>query len=158
MSVYATSNQGSLTRNSIKQESSVVHIDEVNVSDASRSSSISLDALTMVASNDGHMSYRVVRVIDTARRIQKKLVREVEEVTHNHFQTINLNGYLEYISDERLTHMPPKGSQWDRVLKSAEFFGLQLDEYSRHIQSFIEGCSLVRDTALATCYLLLEVN
>ncbi|KXH26438.1 hypothetical protein CSIM01_12272 [Colletotrichum simmondsii] len=158
MSVYATSNQGSLARNSTKQESSVVHIDEVNVSDASRSSSISLDALTMVASNDGHTSYRVVRVIDTARRIQKKLVREFEEVTHNHFQTIDLNAYLAYISDERLTHMPPKGSQWDRVLKSAEFFGLQLDEYSRHVQSFIEGCSLVRDTALATCYLLLELG
>ncbi|OHF00475.1 hypothetical protein CORC01_04225 [Colletotrichum orchidophilum] len=158
MSVYATSNQASLARNSIKEESSVVHIDEVNVSDASRSSSISMDALTMVASNEGHVSYRVVRVIDTARRIQKKLVREVEEVTHNHFQSIDLDTYLAYISDERLTHMPPKGSQWDRVLKSAEFFGLQLDEYSRHIQSFIEGCSLVRDTALATCYLLLELG
>ncbi|WQF85619.1 Putative tetratricopeptide-like helical domain superfamily [Colletotrichum destructivum] len=159
MSVYTSSNQPSLAKHSIKEEEpSAVHVDDVANSDTSRSSSISLDALTMVASHEAHTSYKIVRVIDTARRIQKKLVREVEEVSHQHFQSIDLEAYLAYIADERLVHMPPKGSQWDRVLKSAEFFGLQLDGYSRHIQSFIEGCTLVRDTALATCYLLLELG
>ncbi|KAK1988876.1 hypothetical protein LZ30DRAFT_812994 [Colletotrichum cereale] len=158
MSVYTPTNQASLARHSIKEEPGAPHIEDISNSDTSRSSSISLDALTMVASNEAHMSYKIVRVIDTARRIQKKLVREVEEVSHQHFQSIDLEAYLAYIADERLVHMPPKGSQWDRVLKSAEFFGLQLDGYSRHIQSFIEGCTLVRDTALATCYLLLELG
>ncbi|GKT45434.1 uncharacterized protein ColSpa_05615 [Colletotrichum spaethianum] len=158
MSVYTPSSQPSLAKHSIKEESGASHVEDIANSDTSRSSSISLDALTMVASNEAHTSYKVVRVIETARRIQKKLVREVEEVSHQHFQSIDLEAYLAYIADERLVHMPPKGSQWDRVLKSAEFFGLQLDGYSRHIQSFIEGCTLVRDTALATCYLLLELG
>ncbi|EFQ34757.1 uncharacterized protein GLRG_09901 [Colletotrichum graminicola M1.001] len=158
MSVYTPTNQPSLARHSIKEEPSASQAEEMVTSDTSRSSSISLDALTMVASNEAHMSNKIVRVIDTARRIQKKLVREVEEVSHQHFQSIDLEAYLAYIADERLVHMPPKGSQWDRVLKSAEFFGFQLDGYSRHIQSFIEGCTLARDTVLATCYLLLELG
>ncbi|KDN64152.1 hypothetical protein CSUB01_02745 [Colletotrichum sublineola] len=158
MSVHTANNNPSLARHSIKEESGASHVEDIAISDTSRSSSISLDALTMVASNEAQISYKIVRVIDTARYIQKKLVREVEEVSHQHFQSIDLEAYLAHIADERLVHMPPRGSQWDRVLKSAEFFGLQLDGYSRHIQSFIEGCTLVRDTALATCHLLLELG
>ncbi|KAK2027356.1 hypothetical protein LX32DRAFT_694858 [Colletotrichum zoysiae] len=138
MSIYTPTNQPSLARNSIKEEPGASHVEEIVISDTSRSSSISLDALTMVASNEAHMSHKVVRAIDTARRIQKKLVREVKEVSRQHFQSIDLEAYLAYIADERLVHMPPKGSQWDR--------------------SFIEGFALVRDTALATCYLLLELG
>ncbi|KAK1996293.1 hypothetical protein LX36DRAFT_723508 [Colletotrichum falcatum] len=156
MSVYTPTNQPSLAKHSIKEEPGASHVEDAPVSDASRSSSISMDALTMVGSNEAHMSHKIVRVIDTARRIQKKLMREFEEVSQQLIQSIDLEAYLAHIADERLVHMPPKGSQWDRVLKSAEFFAFQLDGYSRHIQSFIEGCTLVRDTALATCYLLLK--
>ncbi|OLN98018.1 hypothetical protein CCHL11_06795 [Colletotrichum chlorophyti] len=154
MSIF-TSRAASLVKNSIKGEIVVSH-EEVASSDSS--SVTSNEALTMVNSNELSSGFKLIRVLDTAKWIMKKFTRELEDVTVRRFETMDLNAYLAYIADERLVHMPARGSQWDRVLKKAEFFGLQLDDFANHIKVFVDGCGSIRDTALVGCHLLLELG
>ncbi|KAF9874692.1 hypothetical protein CkaCkLH20_07829 [Colletotrichum karsti] len=97
-------------------------------------------------------------VSEMAQFVKSKIVRELEDVPKSHFEKIDLETYLEYIGDERLIHMPSKGSQWDRVLKEAEFFGIQLDDFASNLRQVIPEWQNVRNTALASCYLLLELG
>ncbi|KAL7917464.1 hypothetical protein ACQKWADRAFT_325715 [Trichoderma austrokoningii] len=53
------------------------------------------------------------------------------KVTH-----INLEYYLEYISNERLRRMPARSSAWDRVLHAAQFFGLHISDFGDKLNTF----------------------
>ncbi|RYP75455.1 hypothetical protein DL771_002340 [Monosporascus sp. 5C6A] len=101
-------------------------------------------------------STRMTRVVETARHVERKIAHEVEDVDGNHFELVDLQRYLDHIGDEREKHMPYRGSQWDRVLKEAEFFGLMLADFTAEVSSFIPNSVEIRDTALTSCYLLLE--
>lgn len=101
---------------------------------------------------------QVTRTIETAKRVRSRLVRELEDVDDAYLKRIDLQAYLGYIADERIIHMPKRGSQWDQVLKEAEFFGLQIDEFTAAVKDFVADTTTIRDTALASCYLLLEVT
>ncbi|KAI1808830.1 hypothetical protein F4811DRAFT_566456 [Daldinia bambusicola] len=101
---------------------------------------------------------QVTRAIETAKKVRSRIVHELEDVDDVYFKRINLQHYLEYIADERMIHMPKRGSLWDQVLKEAEFFGLQIDEFTVAVEDFIVDSATVRDTALASCYLLLELG
>ncbi|KAI1097860.1 hypothetical protein F4804DRAFT_147420 [Jackrogersella minutella] len=101
---------------------------------------------------------QVTRTIETTRRVRSRLVRELDDVDDAYLKRIDLQVYLGYIADERIIHMPKRGSQWDQVLKEAEFFGLQIDEFTTAVKEFITDSTTIRDTALASCYLLLELG
>ncbi|RYO85600.1 hypothetical protein DL766_009436 [Monosporascus sp. MC13-8B] len=102
------------------------------------------------------LSTRTTRVVETAKKVERKIVYEVEDVEGNHFERVDLQRYLDHIGDEREKHMPYRGSQWDRVLKEAEFFGLMLADFAAEVSSFVPNSVEIQDTALASCYLLLE--
>jgi hypothetical protein len=70
---------------------------------------------------------------------------------------MDIRGFLEYISDERLIHMPKRGSEWDRVLSTAQFFGLQITAFASKIDTFAAGAHSSASAALASCQVLLEV-
>ncbi|KAI0880243.1 uncharacterized protein GGS22DRAFT_175508 [Annulohypoxylon maeteangense] len=101
---------------------------------------------------------QVTRTIETTRRVRSRLVRELDDVDDAYLKQIDLQVYLGYIADERIIHMPKRGSQWDQVLKEAEFFGLQIDEFTTAVKDFITDSTTIRDTALASCYLLLQLG
>ncbi|KAI2602069.1 hypothetical protein GGR54DRAFT_625758 [Hypoxylon sp. NC1633] len=101
---------------------------------------------------------QVTRTIETTKRVRTRLVRELDDVDDAYLKKIDLQSYLGYIADERIIHMPRRGSQWDLVLKEAEFFGLQIDEFTCAVEDFIADTTTIRDTALASCYLLLELG
>ncbi|KAI1370309.1 hypothetical protein F4677DRAFT_451529 [Hypoxylon crocopeplum] len=101
---------------------------------------------------------QVTRTIETAKRVRSRLVRELDNVDDAYLKRIDLQFYLGYIADERIIHMPKRGSQWDLVLKEAEFFGLQIDEFTTAVKDFVADSTTIRDTALASCYLLLELG
>jgi hypothetical protein len=98
------------------------------------------------------------RAHEVASKTRARIVCELEDVTESYFETTDPDSYFEYIADERLTHMPARGSQWDRVLKEAEFFGYQISNFASHLDAFVKEWQLVRDIALASCKLLLEVH
>ncbi|KAI0383350.1 hypothetical protein F5Y04DRAFT_287492 [Hypomontagnella monticulosa] len=101
---------------------------------------------------------QVTRTIETTRRVRSRLVHELEDVDDAYLERIDLQTYLGYIADERIIHMPKRGSQWDQVLKEAEFFGLQIDEFTTAVKDFVADTTTIRDTALASCRLLLELG
>ncbi|KPM41066.1 hypothetical protein AK830_g5479 [Neonectria ditissima] len=71
---------------------------------------------------------------------------------------MDLRSYLQYISDECLIHMPRRGSDWDRVLSTAQFFGLQIWFFGTKINAFVPGCTGSSAAALASCQVLLEIG
>ncbi|KAI1466225.1 uncharacterized protein F4812DRAFT_100514 [Daldinia caldariorum] len=101
---------------------------------------------------------QVTHAMETARKVRSRIVHEFGDVEDVHLERINLQYYIKYIADRRRTHIPKRGSQWDQVLKEAEFFGLQIDEFTLAVEDFIVDSTTVRDTALASCYLLLELG
>ncbi|KAL8722646.1 MAG: hypothetical protein Q9181_007437, partial [Wetmoreana brouardii] len=68
---------------------------------------------------------------------RRKFVTEIDEVHESDIQNTTIEGFLEFIERERLTYMPHRGSHWDKVLKWAEFFALQVAGYASALQSFV---------------------
>lgn len=101
-------------------------------------------------------SIQVTRVIDTSKNIRDHICK-LGDYTENYFKTLDLESYLEYISDERLIHMPRRGSDWDRVLRTAQFFGLQLWSFGSNIGHFCPGTEAASITALGSTQILLQV-
>ncbi|KAK7928661.1 hypothetical protein PG985_005659 [Apiospora marii] len=99
-----------------------------------------------------------VRVYEEALKVRKRVFRDVHDVDDKHFDCVNLESYLAFIADERLIHMPKKGSRWDCVLQEAEFFGILIDEFSTTVTGLVPENSFVRDTALGGCQMLLELG
>ncbi|XXH04135.1 hypothetical protein Hte_010548 [Hypoxylon texense] len=127
-----------------------------SASDVNTSSSTIVRSTTQSESRSTRI--QVTRTIETAKRVRSRLVRELDDVDDAYLKRIDLQAYLGYIADERIIHMPKRGSGWDQVLKEAEFFGLQLDEFTTAVKDFMTDSTTVRDTALASCYLLLELG
>lgn len=138
--------------NGVKHNSTTASSNEV---DTTSSTTVRTSSYTQSKSST---RIQVTRTIETAKRVRSRLVRELEDVDDAYLKRIDLQSYLGYIADERIIHMPKRGSQWDLVLKEAEFFGLQMDEFTSAVQDFITDSTTIRDTALASCYILLEVS
>ena len=86
-----------------------------------------------------------------------KFVAEFDQVDDDYIQTMTIDGFLEYIERQRLTHMPHRGSRWDKVLKWAEFFGLQVSAYAKAIESFVPDSQSAAKLMWAASRTLLEV-
>lgn len=99
----------------------------------------------------------VTIVREKAKLIKTRMIQELD-VDRDYFERIDLDAYLEFIAEERLIHMPHKGSGWDRILKAAEYFGLQIDTFANSVSAFVSESKLASETALASCQLLLEVR
>ncbi|KAI4243543.1 MAG: hypothetical protein LQ352_006999, partial [Teloschistes flavicans] len=68
---------------------------------------------------------------------RRKFLAEMEDVQESDIHEITIDGFLEFIERQRLTYMPHRGSHWDKVLKWAEFFALQISGYATALQSFV---------------------
>ncbi|KAH7159579.1 hypothetical protein B0J13DRAFT_465653 [Dactylonectria estremocensis] len=96
-----------------------------------------------------------VRVRDVTRKVLDDICR-LPAYSPVFVKEMNLRSYLQFISNERLIHMPPRGSEWDRVLSLAQFFGLQLWFFGTKIETFAPGSKSTAGAALAACQVLLE--
>jgi hypothetical protein len=94
------------------------------------------------------------KVIET----QKRFIHEFHHVDEQYIEGIAIEGILDYIEQERLTHMPHQGSKWDRVLKWAEFFALQVSAYESAVSSFVPDSKLASKLIWAASRVLLEVR
>ena len=114
-------------------------------------------------SSDGHKSLsspsfeKLTVVSETMTIVRRELVQKIEDVETSYFEDINLDSYLKFITRERLTRIPHRGSTWDRVLKNAEFFGVQISAYSDSVDHFVFDAQAALQTALGNCRLLIEV-
>lgn len=121
-------------------------------------------ALTHTNGHNGHttapasedMSY-FTRVSDVFRSVTRRIVR-LDDYDEKYVKETDLRAYLNFISDERLIHMPRRGSDWDRVLSNAQFFGFQIWLFGKKIDSYVPGGKESAAAALASCQILLEVG
>jgi hypothetical protein len=100
---------------------------------------------------------RFDRVRDVFRSVTSLIGRSAD-YSEQAVKETDFRAYLHFISDERLIHMPRRGSDWDRVLSNAQFFGLQVWLFGKKIESYIPGGRDSAAAALASCQVLLEVR
>lgn len=111
--------------------------------------------LTRTTTNGSiHPESRVSEVVQYVKGLFSKL----GDYEVNMLRQADLESYLRYIADERLIHMPRKGSDWDRVLRTAQFFGLQIWRFGEKVGKFAPESREAAGSALASCTLLLEVR
>ncbi|KIH86404.1 hypothetical protein SPBR_08725 [Sporothrix brasiliensis 5110] len=111
-------------------------------------------SLTRTTTNgSSHPESRVAEVVHYVKGLFSKL----GDYEVNMLRQADLETYLQYIADERLIHMPRKGSDWDRVLRTAQFFGLQIWRFGEKVGKFAPESRAAAGSALASCHLLLEV-
>lgn len=96
------------------------------------------------------------RLTEVTRTVKKLIVR-LDDYDEAFVTEMDIRDYLQYISDERLIHMPRRGSDWDTVLSTAQFFGLQVYTFGQKIEKFVHGGHASVSAALASCQVLLEV-
>ncbi|KAL9094753.1 MAG: hypothetical protein Q9165_003024 [Trypethelium subeluteriae] len=142
-----------------------VAVNEVNVSDSDGSSQYA-EAQTITQQSTisrkqtvtRTASFQFTRVVEITRSIRRRIIEELEDVNDHYFDTTDHESYVEFISNERLMHMPSKGSEWDQVLKAAEFFGEQICAFGAHVSHFVPENRYVSNTALSSCWMLLELG
>ena len=120
--------------------------------DAASEYSVEVNGGTLTRQTTQYSSVR-----ETTRCVRETVIHELPDVKHTRFSHMNIESFLEYITHERLTNMPHRGSRWDKVLKSAEYFALQISAYGETVEKFVMDSKEAVDLALGNCYLLLEV-
>ncbi|KAH8670231.1 hypothetical protein BGZ60DRAFT_375664 [Tricladium varicosporioides] len=94
----------------------------------------------------------------TVSSTQAQLITEISHVNENYLESIALETFVDYIESQRLTHMPRQGSRWDKVLKWAEFFALQISRYAAAVESFIPESHAASHLICAACRILVELG
>lgn len=138
----------------------VTPISDGEHSDSERTASLADETFsatsTVAQSQLSTVTVQLTRVLETSKEIRRRIYK-FGDYTETYFKHVDIESYLEYISDERLIHMPRRGSDWDRVLKSAQFFGLQLWGLGANVGDFCFGAHQASITALGSTQILLEV-
>jgi len=87
-----------------------------------------------------------------------RLISDLDYVDDNYIDSLTVQSFLEYIQDQRLIHMPQRGSRWDKVLNWAEFFALQISGYEKVLSSFVPETKSAAKLIWAGCRVLIEVR
>lgn len=109
--------------------------------------------------NHQHFSsdQQVTILQDTITATKHSFCTHFDSWTENSLDVSTIEGFLEYIEYERLTHIPHRGSTLDRVLKWAEYFAIQVSGYARAVAPFIAGSDIAAQLILEGSKALLEV-
>ena len=116
---------------------------------------------TMTSSSETYVSFsreqQITILQETVTSTRGKLVSAFSYVNEGYIHSMTIDGFLEYIERQRLTYMPHRGSRWDKVLKWAEFFGLQVSGYAKAVESFIPESKVAAQLIWTAARTLLEV-
>ena len=103
-------------------------------------------------------TFSEVSVVSHTWKQSRSRVKSALGVDDGVFQDMTIDVFMEYISTERLTNMPHRGGRWDKVLKCAEYFALQLSAYQELVHKFARDSEAALRFALGCCRLLLDVS
>ena len=65
---------------------------------------------------------QVTLLKETVIITRRKFITEFDHVDDADIQGLTIEGVLQFIERQRLTHMPHRGSRWDKVLKWYAFY------------------------------------
>ena len=94
----------------------------------------------------------------TVSLTRARLISDLAHVNSHYIDSMTVESFMDYIERERLTHMPRQGSRWDKVLRRAEFFGLQISRYEKVISKFVPESETAAKLIWAACRVLIEVS
>ena len=89
---------------------------------------------------------------------RQKFITEFDELEDAHVDTMTIEEFLEYIEHQRLTYMPHKGSHWDKVLRWAEFFAIQISGYATIVEAFVPDVKIAARLIWIASRALLQVG
>ena len=117
---------------------------------------------TTMSNSETHVSFTKDQQVEVLRETVistcTKFIAEFDHFDEDYINTTSIDGFLEFIERQRLTYMPHRGSRWDKVLKWAEFFGLQVSGYAKALESFVPDCQTAAKLIWAASQTLLEVS
>ena len=119
------------------------------------------DALTVPTHYESpqHMTATNITIVsETWSLLRGKQVQEFDDIDDDYLGNVTIERFLEYIQRERLTDMPHRGSKWDKVLKCAEYFALQISSYAQNVEAFVPSSRDAAILMLADCQMLLDVR
>ena len=109
---------------------------------------------TMSFSSDQQITVLQETVVTT----RQKFIADFDDVDESYIGSMTIEVFLNYIERQRLTHMPHRGSHWDKVLKWAEFFALQISGYATAVEGFISDSKPAARLIWTACRTLLQVG
>lgn len=155
-----------ITKSNLKAPDCIITVNEID-SSSSDSEEVTTSSLTVLSNGTSPSSTDIEahgsvlehfdRIKDVFRSVNNLICR-LDGYDKSFVKTTDLHTYLEFISDERLVHMPRRGSDWDRVLGAAQFFGLQIWSFGTKIENFVHGGKDLASAALASSLILLDVS
>ncbi|KAH8592205.1 hypothetical protein B0O99DRAFT_518287 [Bisporella sp. PMI_857] len=74
---------------------------------------------------------------DAINETRQRIISEFDYIDGARIDETTIEEFSDYITRERLRSMPHRGSLWDRVLRWAEFYALQVAAYAENIVSFV---------------------
>lgn len=90
--------------------------------------------------------------------VRRKFINELDDVEDSSIESVAIENVLEYIERQRLIHMPHRGSHWDKVLKWAEFFALQVSRYATAAEKFVTESKAAAKLIWTASKCLLDVS
>ena len=94
----------------------------------------------------------------TIRTSRSKLISDLARFDDEYIDSMTIEAFLQNIETERLTSMPTRGSRFDRCLKWAEFFALQISQYQHVLQHSTLHSEQAAQLIYACCRSLIEVR
>lgn len=101
---------------------------------------------------------QVLVLRETVSGTRNRFIRDLEHVNEHHIDSMTIDSFLDYIESERLTHMPHHGSRWDKVLKWAEFYAVQIAGFQKAVSPFLQDSKSAAQLIWVASRLLLEVS
>ncbi|KAL8890462.1 MAG: hypothetical protein Q9192_005866, partial [Flavoplaca navasiana] len=96
---------------------------------------------------------QVTILMETVKVTCRRFIADFDAVDKRLIYDMTIEDYFEYIERQRLTYMPHRGSHWDKVLKWAEFFGLQLSTFANTVEPFVvDNNARALETTFAVFY------
>ena len=129
------------------------HVEQYSRSEVREESSMEISHAHTFTSDQ-----QVTVLRQTVLSTRARLIGDLSQVDDHYIDSITIESFLEYIEDERLCNMPQHGSSWDKVLKWAEFFALQVSGYENTVRTFVPDSSVAAKLIWATCRVLIEVS
>jgi hypothetical protein len=122
----STSTESHLVQTNRSEESLTSHTSRTE------SRTMTTSGHTHTFTSDQHVTVLRQTVIATRSLFLSELFLDADYI-----DSMKVGTFLDYLERERLTHMPHRGSRWDKVLKWAEFFALQISRYADAVHSFV---------------------
>ena len=112
----------------------------------------------MMKSNVPELPKHNVYVVSNATRKSGDKLRGSIGADEEDSSECTVEEFLEFIANDRLRRLPHKGSQWDTILKWAEYFAIQVYMYHKSVEPFVSKSQEAAQLDWASCRMLLKVG